>query len=48
MPFYVYELFLLTTGKVFYVGKGSGNRVFHHRYVLTRFKLGQRGKLVPT
>lgn len=26
-PFYVYEWYILETGEIFYVGKGSGNRV---------------------
>jgi hypothetical protein len=45
MPFYVYELVLLSNGEVFYVGKGSKSRLFHHRYVLARphLKEYQRG-----
>lgn len=33
--FYVYELAAKTSGKVFYVGKGSGDRIKFHREVLT-------------
>jgi hypothetical protein len=34
MAFYVYVLISIATEKVFYVGKGSKNRLLHHRYVL--------------
>jgi len=28
--YYVYEYFIQTTGEIFYVGKGSGNRIYSH------------------
>jgi hypothetical protein len=34
MAFYVYVLISIATEKVFYVGKGSKDRLLHHRYVL--------------
>lgn len=34
--YYTYELSVIETGQVFYVGKGSGDRMLYHRYVLSR------------
>lgn len=46
MAFYVYVLISVATGKVFYVGKGSKNRILHHRYVLSRPQLKEFNRSV--
>ena len=54
MKFYVYLLLDPTSGEIFYVGKGKGNRVFQHfkekegyLWMHRRFKSGYKDSIYP-